>query len=97
MRDLARQHPPFMRAVLADTRCASLYPGRRERIATRSVQGPTIGRNVKIGTGAKIVGPVTIGDGARIGANAVVVDDVAARTTVVGVPSKVVPQSKIGT
>jgi serine O-acetyltransferase len=50
--------------------------------------GPTIGRNVKIGTGAKIIGPVTIGDGATIGANAVVVDDVPARATVAGIPAR---------
>ena len=41
-------------------------------------QGATIGRNVRIGTGAKILGPVTIGDGASIGANAVVMLDVPA-------------------
>jgi serine O-acetyltransferase len=50
--------------------------------------GPTIGRNVKIGTGAKIIGPVHIGDGATIGANAVVVDDVPARATVAGIPAR---------
>jgi serine O-acetyltransferase len=50
--------------------------------------GPTIGRDVHIGTGAKVIGPVTVGAGARIGANAVVVDDVAERTTVVGIPAR---------
>ena len=49
--------------------------------------GPTIERDVSIGTGAKIIGPVRIGDGARIGANAVVVDDVPAGATVAGVPA----------
>lgn len=44
---------------------------------------PTIGNNVVIATGAKILGPVHIGDGARIGANAVVLHDVPARTLVV--------------
>ena len=44
--------------------------------------------NVFIGCGAKIVGPVTVGDGARIGANAVVVHDVPADCTVVGIPAK---------
>jgi serine O-acetyltransferase len=52
-------------------------------------QGPTIGRNVHIGTGAKILGPVTIGDGARIGANAVVIADVPAGCTAVGMPARV--------
>jgi serine O-acetyltransferase len=52
-----------------------------------SIVGPTIGEHVHIGTGAKILGPVHIGDYARIGANAVVVHDVPANTTVVGVPA----------
>jgi serine O-acetyltransferase len=43
---------------------------------------PTVGNKVLIGTGAKILGPVQIGDGARIGANAVVTKDVEANTTV---------------
>ena len=65
-----------------------------------SADGPTIGDEVHIGTGAKILGPVTIGDHARIGANAVVVDDVPANTTVVGAPARVVgaqPRSQNGT
>lgn len=44
---------------------------------------PTVGNRVLIGTGAKILGPLTIGDDARIGANSVVVKDVAPGTTVV--------------
>jgi serine O-acetyltransferase len=51
------------------------------------VRGPTIERDVSIGTGAKLIGPVTIGAGARVGANAVVVDDVPAGVTVVGAPA----------
>jgi serine O-acetyltransferase len=51
-------------------------------------QGATIERDVSIGTGAKIIGPVRIGQGATIGANAVVVDDVPAGATVVGVPAR---------
>ncbi len=49
---------------------------------------PTVGNRVLLGAGAKIIGPVTIGDDARIGANALVVDDVAPGTTVVGAPGK---------
>jgi serine O-acetyltransferase len=49
---------------------------------------PIIGDDVFIGTGAKIFGPITIGDGAKIGANAVVVRDVPPRATAVGVPAK---------
>jgi serine O-acetyltransferase len=52
-------------------------------------QGATIERNVSIGTGAKIIGAVRIGEGATIGANAVVVDDVPPGATVVGVPARV--------
>jgi serine O-acetyltransferase len=52
------------------------------------VRGPTIESGVSIGTGAKLIGPVRIGVGATIGANAVVVDDVAAGSTVVGAPAR---------
>lgn len=62
--------------------------GRR----SESVDGPVIGSNVAIGTGAKIIGPVRIGSGASIGANAVVITDVPARATAVGVPATVRPQ-----
>jgi serine O-acetyltransferase len=51
---------------------------------------PTIKDNVVIGAGAKILGPITISEGARIGCNAVVVKDVPESATVVGVPGHVV-------
>ncbi len=51
---------------------------------------PRIGNDVYIGAGAKILGPVTIGDGATIGANAVVIDDVPPGATAVGVPARIV-------
>ena len=51
-------------------------------------RSPRLGSNVYIGAGAKIFGPIAVGDGARIGANAVVVHDVGADTTVVGIPAK---------
>jgi len=60
-----------------------------------SVEGPTIGDFVRIGTGAKLIGPITVGDGARIGANAVVLHDVPAGATVVGVPARPVPESPL--
>jgi serine O-acetyltransferase len=47
---------------------------------------PTVQDNVTIGSGAKLLGPITIGHGAKIGANAVVVHDVPANSTVVGNP-----------
>jgi serine O-acetyltransferase len=51
---------------------------------------PRIGNNVYLGTGAKVLGPVTIGDGAQVGANAVVLSDVPAGATAVGVPARIV-------
>jgi serine O-acetyltransferase len=49
---------------------------------------PTLGSNILIGAGAKVIGAIKVGDGARIGANAVVVKDVEPETTVVGIPAK---------
>jgi serine O-acetyltransferase len=49
---------------------------------------PVLGNDVYLGAGAKVIGPVSIGDGARVGANAVVVRDVERDTTVVGVPAR---------
>jgi len=51
-------------------------------------RSPILGSDIHIGCGAKLIGPVAIGDGARIGANAVVVHDVESHTTVVGIPAK---------
>lgn len=57
-------------------------------IGAEKRQSPVIGNGVFIGAGAKIVGPVTIGDNARVGANAVVTKDVPPDTTVVGIPAR---------
>ncbi len=51
-------------------------------------QAPVLGKRVNIGAGAAILGNVRIGDGASVGANAVVLDDVPSETAVVGVPAK---------
>lgn len=51
---------------------------------------PTVGNNVIIGAGAKVLGNITIGDNVRIGAGSVVVDDVPENSTVVGIPGRVV-------
>ncbi len=51
---------------------------------------PTIGHNVLIGAGAKVLGPITIGEGARLGAGAVILRSVPPKTTVVGIPGRVV-------
>ncbi len=53
---------------------------------------PTIGNDVVIGTNASILGAITIGDGARVGAGSVVVRDVPPRATVVGIPGRIVLQ-----
>jgi len=52
---------------------------------------PTLSDNVVIGSGAQVLGPITVGEGARVGANAVVTKDVLPRTSVVGIPAKPVP------
>ena len=49
---------------------------------------PTVGDRVIIGTGAKILGPLTIGHDSKVGANSVVVNEVPAHSTVVGIPAK---------
>ncbi|BDI31011.1 serine acetyltransferase [Capsulimonas corticalis] len=53
---------------------------------------PTIGNNVLLGMGAKVLGNITVSDGARIGANAVVTRDVPPNTSVVGVPGRILIQ-----
>lgn len=57
---------------------------------------PVLGNDIFIGAGAKIIGAVTVGDGARIGANAVVVHDVASHTTVVGIPARPIARRQVG-
>ena len=49
---------------------------------------PTLGKGVVVGAGAKILGPIFIGDGAKVGSNAVVVKDVPAGATAVGIPAR---------
>lgn len=52
---------------------------------------PVLGSNISIGAGAKVIGGITVGDGARIGANAVVLRDIASNTTFARVPAKSTP------
>jgi serine O-acetyltransferase len=59
------------------------------RTAERPLDAPRLGKRVNVGAGAKILGAVTIGDDAQIGANAVVLDDVPAGATAVGVPAQI--------
>lgn len=51
---------------------------------------PTIGNNVLIGTGAKVLGPIKVGDNSRIAANSVVLKDIPEDSTAVGIPARVV-------
>ena len=51
---------------------------------------PTLQRGVVIGAGAKVLGPILIGEGAKIGSNAVVVKDVPPRATAVGIPARII-------
>ncbi len=58
---------------------------------------PTLGNNVVIGAGAKILGPIILGDDVRVGSNSVVVKSVDNAQTVVGVPARVLKDSKTQT
>ncbi|HEY4221142.1 MAG TPA: serine acetyltransferase [Myxococcota bacterium] len=55
---------------------------------------PNIGNHVDIGCGAKILGPINVGEGASIGANAVVLEDVPEGALAVGVPARIIPKEK---
>ncbi|MBF42783.1 MAG: serine O-acetyltransferase [Gammaproteobacteria bacterium] len=55
---------------------------------------PTLENKVVVGAGAKILGPITIGSGAKIGSNAVVVKDIPANATAVGIPARVVDEDQ---
>ena len=59
-------------------------------------RGPTIGAYTRVGTGAKVLGAVSVGERAVIGAGAVVLDDVPEAATVVGMPARVVRQGPVG-
>lgn len=56
---------------------------------------PTIGNNVIIGAGAKVLGPITIEDNVKIGANSVVLKDVLINSTAVGIPAKVLKKTEV--
>jgi serine O-acetyltransferase len=65
----------------------SLYKGAKRH--------PTLGRNVVVSAGAKVLGGFVVGDGAKIGSNAVVIKPVPAGATAVGIPARIIP-SKTG-
>jgi serine O-acetyltransferase len=68
-----------------------IFPWVTIGLRAGDVRGATIERDASIGTGAKVIGAVRIGAGARVGANAVVVDDVPPGVTVVGAPARPLP------
>lgn len=55
---------------------------------------PTLGNNVVVGAGAKVLGPFTVGAGARIGSNSVVIKEVPPGATVVGIPGRIVQEAR---
>ena len=59
------------------------------RSMERVKRHPTVGDGVVIGAGARVLGPITLGEGSQVGANAVVVKDVPARATAVGIPATI--------
>ncbi len=65
--------------------------------SSRIKRHPTIGDNVIVGAGAKVLGDILVGAGARVGANAVVVQDVQPGTTVVGIPARPVERDRLRT
>jgi serine O-acetyltransferase len=73
-------------AVIGD--CVTLYQGVTLGGTgfQRGKRHPTLGDNVTVGSGAKLLGPIAVGDGAKVGANTVVVEDVPPGATVVGNP-----------
>lgn len=58
---------------------------------------PTLGKNVMVGAGAQVLGPIYIGDNCKVASNAVVLNSVPAGTTVVGMPAKSVVKRKKAT
>ncbi len=55
---------------------------------------PTLGNNVVVGAGAKVLGPITLADGVRVGSNSVVVKDAPSGTTIVGIPGRIIQRKK---
>jgi serine O-acetyltransferase len=55
---------------------------------------PTVGNNVFIGSGAKILGPIVVGDNVKIGANAVVLENIPSDCTAVGIPARIIYKNK---
>ncbi|MBV8951962.1 MAG: serine acetyltransferase [Actinobacteria bacterium] len=83
----------FATVIAANRIGANCWVNQQVTIGFKGHRGgsPVLGDNVQVYAGAKILGEVTIGDGAQIGANAVVIDDVPPYHTAVGVPARCLP------
>ena len=73
-----------------DVTLGGTSPSINARAQVDRKRHPTLADDVIVGSGAQILGPITIGRGARVGANAVVVKDVPACVTVIGIPARIV-------
>lgn len=74
---------------------AVLFPWITIGLKAGVVVGPTLGKDVHVGTGARVIGPITVGDRVLIGANAVVVDDIPSGHVATGIPASSRPRSDI--
>ncbi|MFP5330719.1 MAG: serine O-acetyltransferase, partial [Alphaproteobacteria bacterium] len=72
----------YQNVTLGGTSPHDGQPGKRH---------PTLRDKVVVGSGAQILGPIEVGEGARVGANAVVTRDVAAGATMIGIPARPIP------
>jgi serine O-acetyltransferase len=94
-------HHPFGLAIGADVkagknfnvRLGSTFGGRRDKARPDGSKYPKIGDNVTVGEGARVLGPVDIGDNCIIGANSVVISDVPDGCTVAGTPARIIKRN----
>lgn len=79
------------RAIIGDETILRQGVTLGNRYLERPLDAPCLGKRVNVGAGAKILGAVRVGDEAQIGANAVVLSDVPAGATAVGIPASILP------
>ncbi|MDC0548154.1 serine O-acetyltransferase [Alphaproteobacteria bacterium] len=81
--------------IYQDVTLGGIMPSLESDLQRNQKRHPTIGNNVIIGSGAQILGPINVGDNARIGANSVVSKDVPPDVTVAGVPAREFTKSSV--